>query len=264
MGATILRRVLSPVPFSCLLHVLFVLALAFFIGAPHHADAPKEAEVVLPVSPEEMPVRETRPKESYNPFAEPAVCKDVLAPAPKEAQTEDTASSSPAERPAAQVPQQAGSQAILSEREAVTGGDGAPAVGTGNPTAAAGGAAVAGGDTGHYEAGAAGTADEAAPAPPAPEPPRESLSSIANRFVARVEANKEYPYMAMRRSLEGSVTVSVTIAEDGALVSAGVASSSGVSDLDANALAAVRASCPFPHGAGRTITLDVPVQFFLQ
>ena len=49
-----------------------------------------------------------------------------------------------------------------------------------------------------------------------------------------------YPRSARRRGHEGCVTVSISVAEDGKIVSAEVVASSGHDELDAAALAAVR------------------------
>lgn len=92
----------------------------------------------------------------------------------------------------------------------------------------------------------------------------ESAADIAARFAARVEANKEYPYSAVQRQQQGAVTTSVTLSADGSLLSADIVASSGISSLDQSALAAVRASCPFAHGAGHSITIEVTTRFDLQ
>ena len=70
--------------------------------------------------------------------------------------------------------------------------------------------------------------------------------------------------MAMKRNQQGVVTVYATISAGGSLLDSGIAGSSGVSSLDKAALAAVRSSCPFEHGAGDTITITVPIHFYLQ
>lgn len=112
---------------------------------------------------------------------------------------------------------------------------------------------------------AASSAGDRGEAVTASEPvPTESLGSIAARFAARVEANKEYPYMAIKRGQSGVVRVTITLSAEGILESAYVSDSSGVGVLDNAALQAVHSSCPFSHGAGRSITLTVPIHYDLQ
>lgn len=90
----------------------------------------------------------------------------------------------------------------------------------------------------------------------------EDKYSVATRFARSVEAHKVYPYAAVRLNQEGTVTVSVTIDASGNLISANVIS--GVNgNLDKAALNAINKACPFPHGLGESITMQVPVKFYL-
>lgn len=91
----------------------------------------------------------------------------------------------------------------------------------------------------------------------------ESEGDAIGRFLARVESRKEYPYMAMRRNLTGTVTVQVTIGADGSLYGAEVVSSSGAKVLDEAGLKAVKNSCPFSHDVGRTLCMNIPISFYL-
>jgi len=70
--------------------------------------------------------------------------------------------------------------------------------------------------------------------------------------------------MAVKRGQSGVVSVTATLSAAGNLESSFVAASSGVSVLDSAALQAVRNSCPFSHGAGKSITMTVPIHFSLQ
>lgn len=90
----------------------------------------------------------------------------------------------------------------------------------------------------------------------------EDRYSVAARFAQAVEANKSYPYAAVRLGQQGVVTVNVTLDADGNLISASVVSSAG-GNLDKAAINAVYASCPFPHGLNDSINMDVPVHFYL-
>lgn len=82
-------------------------------------------------------------------------------------------------------------------------------------------------------------------------------------FWSAVNANKEYPPMAIRRGLTGTVTVTVTLDGGGNCSGAYVSGSSGQSLLDKAALKAVQAACPYPNASGQEITINVPVTFNL-
>ena len=90
----------------------------------------------------------------------------------------------------------------------------------------------------------------------------EDRYSVASRFAQAVEANKSYPYAAVRLNQQGVVTVNVMLDSSGNLISASVVSSAG-KNLDKAALNAVYAACPFSHGLNNSINMDVPVHFYL-
>ena len=90
----------------------------------------------------------------------------------------------------------------------------------------------------------------------------EDRYTVASRFAQAVEANKSYPYAAIRLNQQGIVTVNVTLDAAGNLISANVVSSAGA-NLDKAALNAVRNACPFSHGLNDSINMDVPVHFYL-
>ena len=82
-------------------------------------------------------------------------------------------------------------------------------------------------------------------------------------FRAAIDANKQYPYMAIKRRLEGSVSVICTIDTSGSIVSVSLGSSSGSDILDDAALDAARAVGSFPNPTGQTVTVSTPVNFYL-
>ena len=82
-----------------------------------------------------------------------------------------------------------------------------------------------------------------------------------NGFWAAVNANKEYPYMAMKRRLEGTTTIVTTISSSGAITNVSVSSSSGHSVLDEAAVAAAYAVGSYPNPTGKTVTVDTNVRF---
>ena len=80
-----------------------------------------------------------------------------------------------------------------------------------------------------------------------------------NGFWAAVNANKEYPYMAMKRRLEGTTTIVTTISASGAITSVSVASSSGHGMLDDAAVAAAYAVGSYPNPTGATVSVTTNV-----
>ncbi len=231
----------QPWMMSCLLHGVVILgACALFGEVDFQVQEKPPAEVVMEVA------------------AEESVWEKLMAPAQEQVQPESMTPAGTEGAGGEAAP--AGNAAVLSAVEAA-GGDGVTAADSGS-AAAVGGMAAGGSDREKAESTVSGPAQESAPAPPAA--PAESTASIASRFAARVEANKEYPYMAVNRGQSGVVSVTVTLSAEGALESSYISASSGVSVLDNAALQAVRNSCPFGHGAGRSLTLTVPIHFDLQ
>ncbi|MBF1696353.1 MAG: TonB family protein, partial [Selenomonas sp.] len=82
-----------------------------------------------------------------------------------------------------------------------------------------------------------------------------------NGFWAAVNANKEYPYMALKRHLEGTTKITTTISASGAITNVSVSSSSGHSVLDEAAVAAAYAVGSYPNPTGKTVTVDTDVRF---
>lgn len=80
-------------------------------------------------------------------------------------------------------------------------------------------------------------------------------------FWAAVDANKEYPYMALKRHLEGTTTITTTISASGAITNVSVSSSSGHSVLDEAAVAAAYAVGSYPNPTGGPVIVDTPVRF---
>ena len=80
-------------------------------------------------------------------------------------------------------------------------------------------------------------------------------------FWAAVDANKEYPYMALKRHLEGTTTITTTISASGAITNVTVSSPSGHSVLDEAAVAAAYAVGSYPNPTGGPVIVDTPVRF---
>ena len=85
-----------------------------------------------------------------------------------------------------------------------------------------------------------------------------------NGFWAAVNAQKEYPYMAMKRHLEGTTTIVTTIDASGTIIGVSVASSSGQSILDDAAVAAARAVGSYPNPTGTTVSVSTNVNFSIR
>ena len=85
-----------------------------------------------------------------------------------------------------------------------------------------------------------------------------------NGFWAAVNANKEYPYMAMKRRLEGTTTIVTTISASGAITSVSIASSSGHGMLDDAAVAAAYAVGSYPNPTGATVSVTTHVSFSIR
>lgn len=81
---------------------------------------------------------------------------------------------------------------------------------------------------------------------------------------ARVKQNKEYPQIATRRHWEGTVVVQLTLTQDGKIVSASVAESSGKEVLDEAALRMVQKSSPLPPPPEGLRRIKVPIVFKLE
>ena len=101
-----------------------------------------------------------------------------------------------------------------------------------------------------------GTANESEP------PSRPTTPFDFNGFASAVEANKEYPYQAIKRELTGSVTMQITLDGSGSLISCDVIASGG-SLLDKAAVRAVRAACPYPNPTNSTVTFSTTLHFIL-
>ena len=245
----IVRRVAAPLPLSCLCHMLILLVLGWFFSSyePAYTVEP-EAAVEFDMTAEELAevkeIQHIEPPETMSFFSGGAV----------ESHYAQQAAS--------------GSQSVLAADEAALGGDGAVAAGAGNASLAQGGSSFAAGNTGTGTGDTVGADDNIATGSTAVEAskpqPTESIDDIAARFAARVEANKRYPSMAIRMEQEGVVVVYATLSAEGALMDYGLSSSSGYDSLNKAALKAVANSCPFSHGAGRSITISVPIHFRLE
>ena len=82
----------------------------------------------------------------------------------------------------------------------------------------------------------------------------------AEGFRVRVQANAQMPSMALKRKLQGDVTVQVTLDTNGNLIGQSIVSSSNEIFNDA-AMSAVVAATPYRNPIGEDIDVKVPVEF---
>lgn len=97
--------------------------------------------------------------------------------------------------------------------------------------------------------------------------PNGASMDYASRLRAWLEAHKTYPKRARMRREEGVVHVHFAVDRDGRLLRGDVVASSGYASLDAEAMAMLDRSNPFPgapHSVrGERIEVSTPVEFFL-
>ena len=79
-------------------------------------------------------------------------------------------------------------------------------------------------------------------------------------FRARVQANAQMPSMALKRKLQGDVTVQVTLDTSGTVIGQSIVSSSNEIFNDP-AMSAVVAATPYENPTGEAIDVKVPVEF---
>jgi protein TonB len=88
---------------------------------------------------------------------------------------------------------------------------------------------------------------------------REQFAYIRERVMARLT----YPPLARRQGWGGVVRVEFTIRDDGTIEDLRIATSSGRSLLDRQALRAVQAAAPFPPPPAPA-SIDLPVHFAIE
>jgi protein TonB len=113
-------------------------------------------------------------------------------------------------------------------------------------------------------------------APPTPAPPAQAIAPRPSNAVpnwqsallARLERYKRYPSLAQSRHQQGVAQLRFTMDRQGHVLSAQIAKSSGYESLDDETLALVHRAEPLPpppaEVPGETLSLTVPVQFFLK
>ena len=161
-----------------------------------------------------------------------------------------TTAPSPAPLTANDITLKRGNPSSIARQAAGSTAPGAPAVSSGGSGSGTGSSSGSSGSS----SGGAGAAEK----PSAPVTPFDFAG-----FANAVEANKEYPYQAIKRGLEGAVTMRIVLNGGGGLVSCDVASSSGSNILDNAAMKAVRNACPYPNATGENISFTTTIHFNL-
>ena len=138
MSAQILKRAASPVPLSCILHIIAILFLAMLGGSYIGTESP-EIETVVELAPdiaeEQQVTPEARPEQVIDNSSTAQIAQEVAENIVQKAAMADSN----------------GNQALLSSDMAAVNGDGA--VANGSSTAAYGGSSTSG-STGPRAAGA--------------------------------------------------------------------------------------------------------------
>ena len=89
------------------------------------------------------------------------------------------------------------------------------------------------------------------------------LSAIGEDMRRNIEGIKGYPYLAIRRGVEGTVVLFVKLDAEGKLIKNHIKRSSGYEILDAHAVSLVKRVCPFKHTAKRDVEIELPVTYRL-
>jgi len=230
-------------------------------GSSAAASAPSPPSTPAPtegVSTEEAPAVRRRVHAVRPRLADPPA-PAVVAPTPAPAPIAEPAVATPA--PALATP-------ALGAAPSTAGASESANVAAASPSGAPGGFAVGVGALGSAGGGGATTA-RAGGGPgstEASEPRAEQLARYLSQVRTRVAQHREYPYLARRANLEGTICLRISIAASGRVL--GVTPTCGESHeplLDA-ALKSVSSAAPFPPlpaALGGRLTLDVPVVFEL-
>ena len=161
-----------------------------------------------------------------------------------------TTAPSPAPLTANDITLKRGNPSSIARQAAGSTAPGAPSASSGGSGSGTGSSSGSSGSS----SGGAGAAEK----PSAPVTPFDFAG-----FANAVEVNKEYPYQAIKRGLEGAVTMRIVLNGGGGLVSCDVASSSGSNILDNAAMKAVRNACPYPNATGENISFTTTIHFNL-
>ncbi|MFZ2997236.1 TonB family protein [Sphingobium sp.] len=111
-------------------------------------------------------------------------------------------------------------------------------------------------------------APRTAPAPPAPQVSNPASDTWEGRVLAQLNGHRRYPRIAQARRQQGVPYIRFVMDREGKVLSVRLERSSGVPDLDREAVALPTRAQPLPkpptERVGDTLELVVPVEFFLR
>ncbi len=88
-------------------------------------------------------------------------------------------------------------------------------------------------------------------------------SKLIKSFMDRIESEKQYPYIARRKRIEGVVLILVHLDKTGSLKGIALKSSSGHKILDRNTIELIKKVTPFRHGYPSDLKIEIPVNYRL-
>ena len=89
------------------------------------------------------------------------------------------------------------------------------------------------------------------------------ISEILSYLTDKIEALKQYPYLARRKSIEGKVMLFVEIDRLGNLINTKIIKSSGYEILDQSALMLIKKAFPIKHNFNRDLRVTIPITYKL-
>jgi len=89
------------------------------------------------------------------------------------------------------------------------------------------------------------------------------ISEILSYLTDKIEALKQYPYLARRKSIEGKVMLFVEIDRLGNLINTKIIRSSGYEILDQSALMLIKKAFPIKHNFNRDLRVTIPITYKL-
>jgi protein TonB len=98
--------------------------------------------------------------------------------------------------------------------------------------------------------------------PPGGAPGGDALAAYVARVRDAIARHKKYPSLARRRGIEGRVTLKLSIASDGSVLSSATLGSPPVL-LARSALAAVASASPFEPPPAGSLRIEVPIRYAL-
>lgn len=89
------------------------------------------------------------------------------------------------------------------------------------------------------------------------------ISEILSYLTDKIEALKQYPYLARRKGIEGTVMLFVEIDRLGNLINTKIIKSSGYEILDQSALMLIKKAFPIKHNFNRDLRVTIPITYKL-